>query len=427
MPKSNGRQGRGSRTLPTRAARLMKARYIQQLTQSSEKDKKPGAAEQVERAMSRVQKVVGRAVMSMAGSIIGLIGGGALLVILLAVTVVAALASSPFGLFFAAERTAPGALSVSEAVVQVNMAYNAKLEELQSGDYDGIEVTGQAADWPDVLAVFAAWYAAAEDGVDVATLDADRVSKLTAVFWDMTEIAYSVETIDHPDSDPEDETDDSWMETILHIDITARTAEDMKTAYSFTGYQADALDELLSDRAALASLAGSLTITNADVLEVLNALPPELSADRRKAVETALQLVGKVNYFWGGKSHVIGWDSRWGQLAKVTAPDSSTTGTYRPYGLDCSGFIDWTLRNTGLPSDEHWYIGTNLTEVTEADALPGDMALNGDASHIGLVVGRDSTGQLLICHCSAGANNVVVTGLEAGGFSVPGRPKIYEP
>ena len=427
MPKSNGRQGRGGRTLPTKAARLMKARYIQQLTQSSEKDKKPGAAEQVERAMSRAQQVLGRAVMSMAGSIIGLIGGGALLAILLAVTMVAALASSPFGLFFAAERNTPGALSVSEAVAQINMAYNARLEELQSGDYDGIEVTGQAADWPDVLAVFAAWYAAAEDGVDVSTLDADRVSKLAAVFWDMTDIASSVETIDHPDSDPEDETDDSWTETILHIDITARTAGDMKTAYSFAGYQVDALDELLSDRAALASLAGSLTITNADVLEVLNALSPDLSADRRKAVEAALQLVGKVNYFWGGKSHVIGWDSRWGQLARVTAPDSSTTGTYRPYGLDCSGFLDWTFRNASMPSDGHWYIGTNLSEVPENEALPGDMALNADASHIGLVVGRNSAGRLLICHCSAGANNVVVTGFEAGGFTVLGRPGIYGP
>ena len=427
MSKSNGRQGRGGRTFPTQAARLMKARYIQQLTQSSEKDKKPGAVEQVERAISRVQQVVGRAVMSMAGSIIGLIGGGALLAILLAVTVVAALASSPFGLFFTAEENAQGVLSVSEAVAQANMAYNAKLEELQSGDYDEIEVTGQAADWPDVLAVFAVRCAAAEDGVDVATLDADRVSKLAAVFWDMTDIASSVETIGHPDSDTEDEIDDSWTETILHIAITARTAEDMKTAYSFTGYQADALDELLFDRAALASLAGSLTITNADVLEVLNALPPDLSADRRKVVETALRLVGKVNYFWGGKSYVMGWDSRWGQLARVTAPDSSTTGTYRPYGLDCSGFLDWALRNAGQPSDGHWYIGTNLNEVTEADALPGDMALNADASHIGVVVGRDSTGQLLICHCSAGANNVVVTEFEASDFIALGRPGIYGP
>lgn len=201
----------------------------------------------------------------------------------------------------------------------------------------------------------------------------------------------------------------------------------MRAAYAFTEYQSSALNELLSDRVALASLAGSLTITNADVRDVLDALPVDLSQSREKAVKTALQLVGKVNYFWGGKSYVIGWDSRWGQIMKVMAGGDSTTGTYRPYGLDCTGFIDWTLRNAGLSSDGHWYIGTNLTEVSEDEALPGDLALYPDASHIGMVVGRDSTGKLLICHCSSGANNVVVSDCIASGFTSIGRPAIYEP
>jgi len=154
---------------------------------------------------------------------------------------------------------------------------------------------------------------------------------------------------------------------------------------------------------------GSLAITNVDALTVLNALPDNLPLDRHKAVETALQLVGKVNYFWGGKSYVIGWDSHWGQLMKVTF-----TGTFRPFGLDCTGFMDWTLRNAGLPSDGYWYIGTNLTEVTQAGAQPGDMALYPDASHIGMVVGRDSAGKLLICHCSSGANRGHLAGQEGG-------------
>ena len=58
-------------------------------------------------------------------------------------------------------------------------------------------------------------------------------------------------------------------------------------------------------------------------------------------VETACQLVGKLNYFWGGKSRVLGWDERWGQIRKVTASGSSTSGTYRPFGLDCSGFVEY--------------------------------------------------------------------------------------
>ena len=179
------------------------------------------------------------------------------------------------------------------------------------------------------------------------------------------------------------------------------------------------------ERAALASLAGSLTITSADVREVLDALPGDLDPERRAAVETALSLVGKVNYFWGGKSYVIGWDSRWGQLTKVWAEGNSTTGTYRPFGLDCTGFLDWSFRNAGLSSDGHWYIGTNLTEVSFADALPGDIALFPDASHVGLVVGRSADGGILVCHCSSGQNNVVVTDCAATGFTVIGRPDIY--
>lgn len=379
----------------------------------------------------KVTIAVAKAVASLVSSLVGLLGGGVLLVILIFIVAIAAIASSPFGIFFAGGGGTGGSsvatVSVSEAVCAINAEYNDRLEELQTGNYDSITLDGQAADWPDVLAVFASRYAAAENGVDVATLDADRVSKLTSTFWDMTSITSEVESIRHADSDPDDEVDDSWTERILHITVTPKTAEDMKAAYSFTPYQISALDELLADRVALASLAGSLEITNADVKAIIDALPVDLPADRQKAVETALRLVGKVNYFWGGKSYVIGWDSRWGQLAKVTAAGSPTTGTYRPFGLDCSGFLDWTLRNAGLPSDGHWYVGTNLVEVTQADALPGDMALYPDSSHIGLVVGRDSTGKLLICHCSSGNNNVVVTEFTTSGFTVLGRPGIYSP
>ena len=107
---------------------------------------------------------------------------------------------------------------------------------------------------------FAAKTAGADDGVDVATLDADRVNRLTAVFWDMTEITTEVETIEHSGSGD----DDGWTEYILHITITPKIADDMRTVYAFTRYQNEALDELLADRAALVSLASSLTITNAD-------------------------------------------------------------------------------------------------------------------------------------------------------------------
>lgn len=216
---------------------------------------------------------VAKAVASLVSSLVGLLGGGVLLVILIFIVAIAAIASSPFGIFFAGGGGTGGSsvatVSVSEAVCAINAEYNGKLEELQTGNYDSITLDGQAADWPDVLAVFASRYAAAEDGVDVATLDADRVSKLTSTFWDMTSITSEVESIRHADSDPNNEIDDSWTERILHITVTPKTTEDMKAAYSFTPYQISALDELLADRVALASLAGSLEITNSDIKAII--------------------------------------------------------------------------------------------------------------------------------------------------------------
>ena len=347
---------------------------------------------------------------------------------LIIVVLIAAIASSPFGIFFTNEPSAPETVSVSQAVAAVNVEYNAKLETLQAGDYDDIVIHGQGPDWAEVLAVFAVHTAGSDGGVDVVTLDQDRVDRLKAVFWDMTEITSKVETIDHPGG----EDSEGWTESILHITITPKTADEMRAVYAFTDEQNSALTELLSDQAALASLAGSLTITSADLLEVIRALPADLDQARKEAVETALSLVGKVGYFWGGKSLVIGWDSRWGTLREVTAAGSSTTGTYRPYGLDCSGMMDWIFYNI---TGGEYILGRGggataqrsyCTPVSQADAQPGDLAFYPDDSHVGIVVGRREDGKLLICHCSSGQNNVVVTEFAASGFTTLGRPDIFQ-
>ena len=398
-------------------------RMTQQAVQQAGKAAKTSAV-----VLKKAAVAVTKAASALVSALASIIGGSILLLALVVVVVIAAIANSPFGLFFAQEPNAPGTVSVAQAVGTVNMAYNSRLELLQAGDYDTITLDGQAPDWADVLAVFAVKTAGADvDGLDVATLDSDRVNKLTAVFWDMTGIAVSEDTIDHPASGDTE----AWTEKVLHITITPQTADDMRITYAFTEYQNSALDELLSDRAALASLAGSLAITSADVREVLAALPADLEQARKDTVQTALQLVGKVNYFWGGKSRAIGCDSRWGQLTKVWAAGSSSTGTYRPFGLDCSGFVDWIFNNSqgyiighgGGVIMQHRY----CTNISQAEAQPGDLAFYPDDSHIGIIVGRNEAGKLLVCHCASGQNNVVVTEFGASGFTVVGRPDIFDP
>ena len=368
--------------------------------------------------------VTAKAVSSLISAIAGLLGGAFLIPIICLIVLVAAIIASPFGILFANEPT-PGAMPLNVAVGQLNMELANTLETMQTGDYDSIDIQGQGPDWREVIAVFAARTAGADDGIDVAALPPDRVDRLKAVFWDMCTIASEVETIPHPDSD----TDDSWTERILHITITAKTAEDMRTEYAFTEYQNRALTELLAELATMDLLLTDLSASQEQARNILRNLPDGLSPERRAVVETACRLVGKVNYFWGGKSRVIGWDSRWGTIQKVWADGSSTTGTYRPYGLDCSGFVDWvfynisggayTIGHGGGAHAQHTY----CTAITWTEAQPGDLVFYPEDTHVGIVGGWDESGNILIIHCASGYNNVVVTKQE--GFATIGRPLYY--
>ena len=359
-------------------------------------------------------------------------GGVVVLILLLLLIMVGAIAASPFGILFSNESSTPDAVPISAAIAQVNYAFNAQLEALQVADtYDDVTIAGEMADWVDVLVIFAVKTAGSNDvdATDVVTMDADRVNRLKAVFSDMNTITSTVETIYHADSDPNDDTDDSWTEKILHITITGKTAAEMETAYSFTAQQSDAVDELLEQRDMLEELIGNLSAIGADAADILRNLPADLAPERRAVMKAACSLIGKVNYFWGGKSLVMGWDSRWGAVQKVAADGSSSTGTYRPYGLDCSGFVDWVFYNStegnyiighgGGAASQHTY----CTAISWADALPGDLVFYPDDTHVGIVAGWDENGNILIVHCASSYNNVVITGIE--GFTSIARPQYY--
>ena len=364
----------------------------------------------------RAAQATVKAVKELVGALSALVGGGALAAAMCVIFLVAAVIASPFGILFANEPS-PGAVPLAAAVNQINMELSDKLAALQAGDYSAIDIQGAAPDWREVAAVFACKTAMGADSVDVAALTPDRVARLKAVFWDMCALSSNVETIDHPATDDTE----AWTEKKLHITITPKSADDMRTAYLFSADQNSTLTELLDELDVIGGLLANLGISDEKVIEVLQRLPDDLSPERRAVVETACKLVGKVNYFWGGKSSAIGWDPRWGTLMKVTSPGNDTSGTYRPFGLDCSGFLDWALKNVGLPSDGHWYIGRNLTAVSTANAKPGDFALYPDSSHIGVVVGRNEAGKLLICHCASGQNNIVITEFSASGFTAVGK------
>ena len=404
------------------AQRKAQRKMLQESAQSGGR-----ASKKIGSAAVQAVKEIGKGVVSAVSSILSAGGGAVVLVLFLTVILVAAIVASPFGILFSNESREAGVVPISAAVAQINYDFNAELEALQTTeDYDSISVTGQSADWVEVLAVFAVKVAGADaDAADVATMDADRIARLKAVFWDMTTIAHRIEVIDHPGSGD----DDGWTERNLYITITAKTAEEMKTAYHFNRNQIAALDELLEQRDLLRELIEDVYSVSGDTATLLRNLPEGLSPEREAVVRTACSLVGKVNYFWGGKSLIIGWDARWGELRLVTAAGSSTTGTYRPYGMDCSGFVDWVFYNAtgggyiighgGGATMQH----SHCTNISWADAQPGDLVFYPDNSHVGIVGGKDGNGELLIIHCASGYNNVVLTGLE--GFTSISRPRYY--
>ena len=417
--------GRGA----TRAAQSAKAAHVAQQTARFRQ-----AAKQAGSAAKKAAAKAGNALRAILAAARGLIaaaaaGGSVVLALLVFICLIGMLIASPFGILFANEPADSSSVALSTAIAQINVEYADKLEELQEGDYDQIIIDGAPPDWREIVAVFAVKTAGTNDGVDVVTLDADRVARLKEVFWDMTALSSEVETIDHPDSDPDDGEDDSWTETILTISVTGRTVDEMREYYAFTDEQNDMLDDLLENFDLLGGAIGNLAVTEADAKELLASLPADLSAERREIIETACQLVGKVNYFWGGKSLVLGWDSRWGTTMQVTAPGSSSSGTYRPYGMDCSGYVDWVFYNAtggeyiighgGGASAQHTY----CTTISWDEALPGDLVFYPEDSHVGIVGGRDESGNLLIIHCASGYNNVVITGIE--GFTSIGRPVYF--
>ena len=166
-----------------------------------------------------------------------------------------------------------------------------------------------------------------------------------------------------------------------------------------------------------------------EAMEVWERLPDDLTMERRMVVTYALALVDKVDYFWGGKSLVLGWDDRWGEPAEVTAEGSDTTGTEQPYGLDCSGFVDWAFYNA---SGGSYIIGqgggaaaqhASCTDIARDEVQPGDLLFYPEDEHVGIAAGRDWLGRLLVVHCASGTNGVTIS--HQTSFKTAARPVWY--
>ena len=394
-------------------------------------------AKAAETAVQKTAQAAGRALRSILAAARSLFaamiaGGSTVVSLVLVICLISLLIASPFGIFFSGEDSGTGH-TMPDAVSMMNSEFTARIEQIKAENpYDELDMdnAGSAAmisNWRDVLAVYAVRTTTDNASPDeVATLTEEKMEILREIFWDMNAISYHLETV----SGGEDEGDT----VILHITVTVKDHLQMADGYRFNADQRKLLEELMQPeyQELFAALTGSyqdIELSPDEIAKIMENLPADLSAERRQVVLTAYQLLGRVHYFWGGKSLVIGWDSRWGMPMEVTAEGSSTTGTVRPFGLDCSGMVDWVFYNQsggqyvighgGGATAQHSY----CTPIDWSDAQPGDLVFYPEDSHVGIVCGFDSGGNIMVIHCASGANNVVVTG--KSGFATIARPEYY--
>lgn len=163
----------------------------------------------------------------------------------------------------------------------------------------------------------------------------------------------------------------------------------------------------------------------------------DVSEERVNVISAAYSLVGKVGYFWGGKSTVLGVDPSWGATEMVSAEGSKSTGTLRAYGLDCSGFVTWAVINGYQNQGMQDVVGDGTSDqwekanvVSEADAQPGDLVFQkgpeaGSDNHVGILCGKTDAGDWIAVHCSSGKNGVTVGEAYSASFRYIRQPSFY--
>ena len=359
-------------------------------------------------------------------------GGAATVSVVVVILLVGMLFASPLGILFAGEDTGTE-IKIPDAVATLNGEFTDEIYRImEDHPYDELDMqegmeAAMLQNWRNVLAVYAVKVSTDEEhGLDVMTMDEEKLQLLREIFFDANKLEYELTA----------RTVDGKRITTLHISVQIKDAMQMADEYGFTAQQREMLEELLKpdyDDIFLSLIGnyqpGGTPIGPVDISDIQGTLPDDLDPLRESIVLTAYQLLGKVTYFWGGKSLVLGWDSRWGTPTTVTAPGSGSTGKVLPFGLDCSGFVDWTFYNAtngaylpgrgGGAASQHGY----CTNIAWSDALPGDLVFYADDSHVGIVCGYDNVGNILVIHCSGGQNGVVVTGRE--GFAVAARPDLF--
>ena len=174
--------------------------------------------------------------------------------IIIVISLVAFVSGSAYGIFFAANAPNENAISVQEALETLTGEYRDRLEEISNTiqhDRQDIVANDDAyfIHWQDVLAVFSSYVSGDEFGSSVASLEEEQVDKLREIMWEMNEVDYSthteITTIETTGEEGQPTTT-NITETVLVIELTHKTPDEMASDYHFTNRQNTYL-QLLQD------------------------------------------------------------------------------------------------------------------------------------------------------------------------------------
>lgn len=177
-------------------------------------------------------------------------GGWIVLVIVIVICMIGLLCSSIFGIFLSGSKTSSDAITVTDVIAECNQEFSNKLQTIQDQNpHDDYVLDGNMASWKDVLIIYTVKQSNGSNQKEVVTMDNAKKTVFKQVFWDMNEVTseVKVETVTEQGANAL-ERPKEVQKKVLHIKITSKSIEEMKTKYYLNAMQLDQIKELSDEQ-----------------------------------------------------------------------------------------------------------------------------------------------------------------------------------
>lgn len=288
------------------------------------------SAEAAKKVVAVIRSAIQHLLAALQSLAVALISGGWVTVfVILLICLIALVAGSAYGIFFVAESPDGNAISVQDAVEQLTEEYRDRLEEIENSvEYDRQEIESNdgsyAIAWQDVLAVFASQTSGDANGASVAYLDEDNVDRLRTVLWDMNELDYRTETQTHEVEQSNERNDSSngtttVTETVLIIELTHHTPDEMRDTYHFTDRQNEYLTLLSGEETTIlwGELLGGFVQGSGDIMT------PGFTGSGDGTLQWPLPIAGSITSPFGYRTDPINGESSYHSGTDISAPEGT--------------------------------------------------------------------------------------------------------